>query len=140
MQLLFSIRFGRGQGSAAGAAEDHMTCIIDAWKCMGLFPVLCDMWYFVDVHVGCLEVQGTLHMMAAKLSTLSYLKRGWDNDLTFERASRSLAKTGSFLALFGCLFLRCFLGSLWGCPKGPKRVPKRVQNRSKGGSETVSQK
>ena len=30
LQLLFSISFGRGQGSAAGAAEDHMTCILDA--------------------------------------------------------------------------------------------------------------
>ena len=27
---------GRGQGSAAGAAEDHMTCMLDALKCMGL--------------------------------------------------------------------------------------------------------
>ena len=33
-------------------------------------------------------------MMAAKSTTWSYLKRAWDNDLTFERASRSLAKTG----------------------------------------------
>ena len=37
LQLLFSISFGRGQGSAAGAAEDHMTCMLDALKCMGLF-------------------------------------------------------------------------------------------------------
>ena len=37
MQLLFSISFGRGQGSAAGAAEDHMTLMLDAYKCMGLF-------------------------------------------------------------------------------------------------------
>ena len=28
---------GRGQGSAAGAAEDHMTCMLDALKCMGLY-------------------------------------------------------------------------------------------------------
>ena len=34
-------------------------------------------------------------MMAAKSTTWSYLKRAWDNDLAFERASRSLAKTGS---------------------------------------------
>ena len=27
---------GRGQGSAAGAAEDHMTCMLDALKRMGL--------------------------------------------------------------------------------------------------------
>ena len=27
---------GRGQGSAAGAAEDHMTWRLDALKCMGL--------------------------------------------------------------------------------------------------------
>ena len=33
-------------------------------------------------------------MTAAKSTTWSYLKRGWDNDLAFERASRSLAKTG----------------------------------------------
>ena len=26
----FSIDFGRGQGSAAGAAEDHMMCMLDA--------------------------------------------------------------------------------------------------------------
>ena len=37
LQLLFSISFGRGQGSAAGAAEDHMTCMLDALKCMGLY-------------------------------------------------------------------------------------------------------
>ena len=30
LQLLFSISFGRGQGSAAGAAEDHITCMLDA--------------------------------------------------------------------------------------------------------------
>ena len=28
---------GRGQGSAAGAAEDHMTRMLDTVKCMGLF-------------------------------------------------------------------------------------------------------
>ena len=33
-------------------------------------------------------------MRAAKSATWSYLKRAWDNDLAFERASRSLAKTG----------------------------------------------
>ena len=33
--------------------------------------------------------------MAAKSTTWSYLKRAWDNDLPFEGASRSLAKTGS---------------------------------------------
>ena len=32
----FSQYVGRGQGSAAGAAEDHMTCMLDALKCMGL--------------------------------------------------------------------------------------------------------
>ena len=36
------------------------------------------------------------YMMAAKSTTWSCLKRGWDNDLAFERASRSLAKTGLF--------------------------------------------
>ena len=30
LQLFFSISFGRGQGSAAGAAEDHMACMLDA--------------------------------------------------------------------------------------------------------------
>ena len=33
----FSHCVGRGQGSAAGAAEDHMTCMLDALKCMGLY-------------------------------------------------------------------------------------------------------
>ena len=33
----FSQCVGRGQGSAAGAAEDHMTCMLDALKCMGLY-------------------------------------------------------------------------------------------------------
>ena len=28
---------GRGQGSAAGAAEGHMTCMLDALKCMGQY-------------------------------------------------------------------------------------------------------
>ena len=45
---------GRGQGSAAGAAEDHMTCMLDALKCMGLMVslgenchhLLCYIWYF----------------------------------------------------------------------------------------------
>ena len=32
----FSQCVGRGQGSAAGAAEDHMICMLDALKCMGL--------------------------------------------------------------------------------------------------------
>ena len=51
-----------------------------------------------DVHVRCLEVHGTrhiMHTMVAKSATCSYLKCAWGNDLTFERASRSLAKTGS---------------------------------------------
>ena len=33
--------------------------------------------------------------MVAKSKKCSYSKRGWDSDLAFERASRSLAKTGS---------------------------------------------
>ena len=33
-------------------------------------------------------------MIAAKSATWSYLKSAGDNDLAFERASRSLAKTG----------------------------------------------
>ena len=32
--------------------------------------------------------------LVAKSTTWSYSKRGWDNDLAFERASHSLAKTG----------------------------------------------
>ena len=54
LQLLFSISFERGQGSAAGAAEDHTTCMLDALKCMGLMVrfgedchhLLCAIWYF----------------------------------------------------------------------------------------------
>ena len=33
----FSRCVGRGQNSAAGAAEDHMTCMVDASKYMGLY-------------------------------------------------------------------------------------------------------
>ena len=33
----FSQFVERGQGSAAGAAEDHMTCMLDAVKCIGLY-------------------------------------------------------------------------------------------------------
>ena len=47
-----------------------------------------------DVHVRCLEVHGTMHMIVAKSATWSYLKRAWGNALKFKRASRSLAKTG----------------------------------------------
>ena len=32
----FSPCVGRGQGGAAGAAKDHMMCMLDALKCMGL--------------------------------------------------------------------------------------------------------
>ena len=50
----FSQCVGRGQGSAAGAAEDHMTCMLDALKCMGVMVrsgedvhnLLCAIWYF----------------------------------------------------------------------------------------------
>ena len=49
-----------------------------------------------DVHVRCLEVHGTVDMIVAKSATWSYLKRAWGNDQKFKRASRSLAKTGSF--------------------------------------------
>ena len=50
----FSQCVGRGQGSAAGAAEDHMTCMIDALKCKGLVDcfgedghhLFCDILYF----------------------------------------------------------------------------------------------
>ena len=45
---------GRGQGSASGAAEDHMTCMLDALKCMELMVrcwedvphLLCAIVYF----------------------------------------------------------------------------------------------
>ena len=33
----FSQCVERGQGSAAGAAEDHTTCMLDVLKCMGLY-------------------------------------------------------------------------------------------------------
>ena len=54
LQLLFSISFGRSQGSAAGAAEDHMTYMLDALKCMGLMVrfweefhhLVCIIWHF----------------------------------------------------------------------------------------------
>ena len=50
----FSQCVGRGQGSAAGAAEDHMTCMLDALKCMGVMVrfgesfhiLLCAMLHF----------------------------------------------------------------------------------------------
>ena len=50
----FSQCVGRGQGSAVGAAEDHMMCMLDALKCMGLMVrfwedfhhLLCAIWYF----------------------------------------------------------------------------------------------
>ena len=67
----FSQCVKRGRGSAAGAAEDHMTCMLDALQTMGQ------------------------NMIAAKSTTWNYLKRAGDNDLTLKRASRSLAKTGS---------------------------------------------
>ena len=46
-----------------------------------------------DVHVRCLDVHGTIHMIVAKSAAWSYLKRAWGNDQKFKRASRSLAKT-----------------------------------------------
>ena len=50
----FSQCVGRGQGSAAGVAEDRMTCMLVALKCMGLMGrfwedvhhLLCAIWYF----------------------------------------------------------------------------------------------
>ena len=33
----FSQCVERGRGSAVGAAEDHMTCMLDALQCMGLY-------------------------------------------------------------------------------------------------------
>ena len=47
-----------------------------------------------DVHVRCLEVHGTIHMIGATSAACSCLKRAWGNDQKFKRASRSLAKTG----------------------------------------------
>ena len=82
-----------------------------------------------DVHVRCFEVHGTIHMMAAKSTTWSCLKRGWNNDLGFERASRSLAKTGSswgsfLVSFFGVFFGVCFLECFLGAQRGPKGSPK----------------
>ena len=62
-------------------------------------------------------------MMVAKSATWSYLKRAWDNDLTFERASRSLAKTGSLA------FLDVFRGSKNRYQNNTQKVTKIVSNR-----------
>ena len=86
------LNVGRGQGSAAGAAEDHMTCMLDALKCVRLMVrvwedvhhLLCGIWYFSMLSVRCFEVHGTMHIMAAKSTTWSCLKRAWRNDLTFD--------------------------------------------------------
>ena len=40
------------------------------------------------------------------VNNMDYLKRAWDNDLKFERASRSLAKTGFCFAEFLQSFTR----------------------------------
>ena len=56
-------------------------------------------------------------MMVAKPATWSYLKRAWGNDLKFERASRSLAKTGLCFVCFSfflCFFSVRFFGVLEG--------------------------
>ena len=58
------------------------------------------------------------------LKRLGYLKHAWNDALTFKRASRSLAKTGSFWGLFWCLFLMCFLGCFFGAQRVPKGSPK----------------
>ena len=50
-----------------------------------------------DVHVRCFAVHGTIHMMVAESVAWSHLKHSWGNDLTFQRASRFLAKTGFFV-------------------------------------------
>ena len=70
------------------------------------------------------------------LNRLGYLKHAWDDVLSFKRASRSLAKTGSFLILFGCFFLRCFLE----CFLGAQRVPKGSPKGSKIDEKEVSKR
>ena len=45
------------------------------------------------------------------------MKRSWDNDLKFERASRSLAKTGSSFWSFLVSFVGVFFRVLFGCLK-----------------------
>ena len=76
------------------AAASHCNCFsqcVEAWsrqrRRRGRRPH--------DVHVRCFGLYGPIHMIAAKSTTWGYLKRAGDNDLTLERASRSLAKTGS---------------------------------------------
>ena len=68
----FSQCVGRGQGSAAGAAEDHMTCMLDAFKCMGLFTycVLCGILVFFVRTVFCMQF-GTLTCITDVFSFIS---------------------------------------------------------------------
>ena len=67
---------------------------------------------------------------------IELLRRAWDDALTFERASRSLAKTGSFWGLFWGLFLRCFLE----CFLDAQRVPKGSPKGSKSDEKEVSKR
>ena len=107
-------------GSILGRCSSLVLCYLVSWYvfckkgfvhhgCSVALQLLFSMWWTWsrqrrrrgrrphDVHGRCLEVHGTthmMHMMAAMSATWSYLKHAWDNDLSFERASRSLAKTG----------------------------------------------
>ena len=60
---------------------------------------------------------------------IELLRRAWDDALTFERASRSLAKTGSSFSSFLVSFLECFLGA----QRGPNGFPKRSKIDQKDG-------
>ena len=54
----FSQCVGCGQGSAAGAAEDHMMCMLDASKCMGLLTCCA----IVGIFGVCLSVRTVVCM------------------------------------------------------------------------------
>ena len=74
-------------------------------------------------------------MMAAKSATWSYLKRAWDNDLIFARASRSLAKTALCWKLLGVKTrpdvprrAKTHPRRHQDVPRCAKTVPRRLQN------------
>ena len=58
------------------------------------------------------------------LNRLGYLKHAWDDLLSFKRASRSLAKTGSKIRSFWVSFFEVFLGCFFGAQRVPKGSPK----------------
>ena len=87
----FSISFGRGQGSAAGAAEDHMTCMLDALKCMGLVDCVAE-----DVHhlfCDSLYVRRLFarNMLRAQFGTLTWILDvfGFISELHFHMVAAS---------------------------------------------------